>query len=751
MIGVSLDKTIKRIIVCVAFVIAMFIILGVVFVTVSKNNIDAEKVNYLTEVSIKSADMIRIKLESDLETLKGVATFIGCQPTLEERSILPILTVESNRSLFKRMGIITKTGRAVTTDGYTLDFSKREYFSQALNGKCNVSNKLVDIVDNQEIVVLAVPIYHKGLAEMVLFATQRVDQLEKVLSVSSFNGEGYSYIIRSDGTPVIYTSHPGSIGKYENMFDEIVAEVENKSIIPALKKDFEQGNSGSFSFERRGVRRQVSYSKIGVNDWYMISVVPTRAISGSSNKLVVGTIAAVSLILIMVIFLGYVLIRFYIKSNESLTKVAFTDNITGYANWNKFISTGRLLLQAHRDRRYAMVAMDIDKFKVINDIYGYQKGNEILTTIAQILQNNMGEDEIFCRSSADHFHMLMKYRGEADIINKMRQLTVQIAGILEGYVLMPAFGVYKIDNIEYNFNLFNDRASLAKQTIKGKRDENIAFFSQVHRDALLKEQDIENDMEAALRNDEFEVYLQPKYSFFNAKIVGAEALVRWNRPGKGLVAPDEFIPLFEKNGFVKQVDSYVLGQVCSLLRRMEQENWLLEPFTISVNLSRMHMSNSGLTQDLLEIVKSHGLSPNCIEIELTESAVFGDSMKLVSVMKELKAAGFVISIDDFGSGYSSLNVLKDLPADVIKLDRGFLLNTAEDARGREIVVSLIRMAKALNLDTVAEGVETSDQADFLKSAGCDIAQGYYYAKPMPFSSFQQLLLCCKVAEGSAEK
>ena len=238
------------------------------------------------------------------------------------------------------------------------------------------------------------------------------------------------------------------------------------------------------------------------------------------------------------------------------------------------------------------------------------------------------------------------------------------------------------------------------------------------------------NMNNAFANNQFKVYYQPKYSFETEKIIGAEALIRWKDPEKGLLPPDKFVPLFERNGFIQKIDMYVFDSVCRFLadwKKAGADGSCPHPLTISFNLSRNHLYNPDLIKELCSIKDKYDIGPNHIEVELTESIMFDNQKRLINVMNQIKNAGYSISVDDFGSGYSSLNLLKDIPADVLKLDKEFLSNVPEDSKETTIISSVIEMSKKLNMKTVAEGVETQNQAKLLRDMGCDIAQGYYYA------------------------
>ena len=282
-----------------------------------------------------------------------------------------------------------------------------------------------------------------------------------------------------------------------------------------------------------------------------------------------------------------------------------------------------------------------------------------------------------------------------------------------------------------------DRADMARKSIKGANGNGIAYFDTVMRNQILRERKIENQMDEALASNQFKVYLQPKYSLKTLQPVGAEALVRWLHPEKGLIPPAEFIPLFEKNNFVIKLDFFMFESICK-----QQRMWMaqgLSPLLISVNFSRKHLSHSDFAENLMAVVKKYDVPPDCLELEVTESAVFDNIDVLASVFKALNDFGFKISIDDFGTGYSSLNLLKELPVDVLKMDKEFFNETTLSRRGEKVVESVIQMAHSLDIKVVAEGVETQDQIDFLKKIGCDIIQGYYFAKAMPVEDFACLV------------
>ena len=300
-----------------------------------------------------------------------------------------------------------------------------------------------------------------------------------------------------------------------------------------------------------------------------------------------------------------------------------------------------------------------------------------------------------------------------------------------------SFGVCPVEPGERDISLLNDWASLAREKVKGLHDRSVGFYDHQLRERMLEEKELESDMEGALASGQFQLWLQPKYSIFRNRAVGAEALVRWDHPRLGLLPPGRFIPLFEKNQFISKLDFYMLERTCALLRQWLDEG--LAPVRVSVNMARVHLSDPDFPEQAARVKERYRIPGRLVELELTESSVleFDDSTRLVALIDRLHALGFLVSMDDFGSGYSSLNLLRELPVDVLKLDRGFFGGDG-DERTRTVIRDAVGMAADLDITVVAEGIEREDQVAFLAEIGCDTVQGFYFARPMPVSDFEAL-------------
>ncbi len=421
-----------------------------------------------------------------------------------------------------------------------------------------------------------------------------------------------------------------------------------------------------------------------------------------------------------------------------------TDQLTGGKNKNRFYRDCEKISKKISPEKLAMVVLDIDKFKYINDRLGYDEGDRILVRIHKTLADCLDKEEPFARISEDNFACLLKNAPDKDLEMRLHEVFTEFNRRNSFFIKYPvnfSAGICRLGQCRGKFDSIDfttaiDRCKLAKKSIKNKHNSDVAFYDGKIREVSLREKDFENAMPQALENREFECYLQPKYGTNSREIVGAEALIRWNSKEFGFVCPGDFIPLAEKNGFVVELDFFILEEVCKMLRR-----WLdngKTPIVISVNQSRLHINDDDYIWRLREIVDKYEIPYEYIELELTESVFTEDAERMIAIMKKLHEIGFKLSIDDFGSGYSSLNLLKDIPADVLKIDREFFNGTVNSKKGRAVISSVVDMAKNLEMNVISEGVETQDQIDFLKEIDCNMVQGFYFSKPMKLKDFDEL-------------
>lgn len=478
-----------------------------------------------------------------------------------------------------------------------------------------------------------------------------------------------------------------------------------------------------------------------INDWQVISKVNiSRGIAKEDSfaLLLAWMVIGPIIIIFITLIINFASMAGQISSNRKLISLIYLDTITGKTNWIKFKSDAAKLLKKRKKNDYALVSFDICKFRMYSDMYGNGEADKLLVRVSDICHNFIKKrHELATRQGGDTFSLLIEYTGFDMLKKRVEDLSAALSKVNAKTAIKYHFGVYEIKDRTMTIDRINNLSGIAKDAGANSSQMNgISYFDNEIHLRLVSEREIENTMEAALEKKEFIVYLQPKYNSQNEELSGAEALVRWLSEEKGLMSPAKFIPIFEKNGFITKLDDYMLNEICALQKKWKEEGRKL--FPISVNISRAHFEKPDLAEHIRDIVKQYDIPFSCIEIELTESAFFDDKNLLIETVKRLREYGFVVSMDDFGSGFSSLNSLKDIPLDVIKLDAGFFnIANDEDNRSSFIIEDTIAMAKHLRMQTVAEGIETRQQVDFLCSLGCDLIQGYYFARPMPIDEFER--------------
>lgn len=438
------------------------------------------------------------------------------------------------------------------------------------------------------------------------------------------------------------------------------------------------------------------------------------------------------------------------QANRQLERLAFVDPVTNGRNRTSFEIDAGGAVRAALPGTYVLVWLDIQKFKVINDFFGVEMGDRVLRHCYETVEAHLENGEYVARLAADGFNLLLRTAGEKELearLNRIAEDANNFEPFRErNYLLSFSAGIYPIDDPVLPLVKIQDRANIARKKSGGSEEHCLCtclFYSEQDRLRSLREKEMENRMHDALGRDEFVVYLQPKQSLKKAAIGGAEALVRWRAP-EGLIPPNDFIPLFEQNGFIVDLDLHVFEKVCAMLRK-----WLdngLTPVPVSVNMSRVHLADPQFLERYETIRRAYDVPPELLEIELTESLVFENPHLLVQFIERIRAHGYHCSIDDFGSGYSSLNLLKDMNVNVLKLDRVFFASReADNARERTVIVSVIDLAKKLSMGTVAEGVETTRQVEFLQQADCDMVQGYVFSRPVPLAEFEQMAFGREIA------
>lgn len=456
----------------------------------------------------------------------------------------------------------------------------------------------------------------------------------------------------------------------------------------------------------------------------------------------VQTMSIIFLVFILVISVfSYILIT-KSRNHRQIEKIMYLDDLTNIWNLNKFRLEAEKILSIPGNRTYAFIYADINQFKTINDTFGFAEGDQLLRNFANILRENIREGECCARVSADQFVLMLRYENWTQMTERTKSIDHQMNDLLiaenKTYRLIIIFGVYLLQDTDpLDVSLMLDLANYARRSAKITHKSLTIKYDENMRQEELQERKLANVMHAALENNEFIPYFQPKYNMADHSIIGSEALVRWIDTQKEIQYPGSFIPFFEKNGFIVEIDLCIYTNVCRIIRSWIDQGLEVKP--VSCNFSRLHFRNEDFPQTLCRIADQFQVPHEYLELEITESVVMENKERVLDYLGRLKKLNFLISIDDFGSEYSSLGMLQYLTVDVIKLDRSFLQEGIAKKRMRTIIQGIINVIHGLNISIICEGVENEEQAEMLMEMGCHRAQGFYYARPMPLEEFEHLI------------
>lgn len=450
-----------------------------------------------------------------------------------------------------------------------------------------------------------------------------------------------------------------------------------------------------------------------------------KSVSNTYITNVIGVIFIISLFI-------YIQIENDIK-NRKLYNIAYIDKVTSIGNKTFFIEKG--LEKIKEDGSKYVMFLDIDNFKAINKRYTHKVGDEILKGISNKLITILGKNQIITRLSDDFFACFITYN--ENIEELARRISEELSNINvdnKNIKIKTSLGVYELKKTDKDILLTLDKAIYAHDIIKGNYLKRYYIYDDKLENITLQESSVQAEMEGALKNEEFKIYYQPKVSSKNEKMVGAEALVRWEKNGN-TVPPDSFVPIFEKNMFIIKLDLYVFEKVCQDI--VEWKNKYKYMPVISINVSKEHFFNENFIDDYCDIANKYGIDITKIDLEITESATVDKNIDIIKILNKIKQKGFMISLDDFGTGYSCLNIIQDMPIDIIKIDKSFIRKADLTRKKPNLIEDILFIAKHIGVKTIAEGAETKEQVEFLNMLGCDMIQGYYYSAPINKSNFEK--------------
>ncbi|MFN1889703.1 EAL domain-containing protein [Clostridioides difficile] len=698
---------------------------------------------HIKEVAVQGSQLAQRQIEKDLDVLNIFSNYYASNPDIPNEEKMKNLLDEMENQKFYTMAIVDINGNAENTKGDKFSVKDREFFKNSIKGKKYVSRPYVDEVNKSiKKIAISVPLLNNDKVVGVLYCTYNINTLMKLINISFYENNSISYVVKNDGTIIL---HPQGDSLSKNIY-KLLEQDNDIQEVNRLKKELQENKTGATVLNMLEERRYLGYATMDngnsennyIKDWNLIFSIPETVVFSNSKQIINRAVYAVlSIVLIFVAIIFYII---YIKkSNEKeILSLAYEDKVTYIGNQNKFYRECSKYLLDKPSLNYIIVYFDINNFKMINDTFGYEFGDNLLITIAKALKEELTEGEVYARLSSDYFAIFCDYKnGRNKIIRKLDNIRSNIESNLSiVFEISLCVGIYFVEEGEVDIQKAVNKANMARSVAKGK-NINYAIYNEDVRNKLSEESMILDDIKIALVKNQFEVYYQPKFSLVTGEMIGSEALIRWNHPEHGFISPAVFIPIAEKSKLILKIGRFVFERVCNDLSEWKKQGKKIVP--VSVNLSRVELYQPDIVKFINKTIQMYNLSSDFIEIEITETVAINELNILKNVLNELRKHGFSISMDDFGTGYSSISCLRDMPIDILKLDKSFLGGIEHDERSRNIAKSIVSLAKSLDLVVIIEGVESKEQAELMKQFGCDLVQGFYFARPMPAKNFLDLL------------
>lgn len=744
----SKSEQIKRTYAMGLLIGAVFLVCGLILLRQVSLQSERENALYLYDTVSQLQTLLQRQIALDFQTLYGLSIALGHMP---EKEVLPVLKKINDNNAFLRMGLAGRDGRVNLVDisgelHRNVDMSGAPFFQEALAGRAALSGVRNNLFGSGSVIYCAVPVHDQsGEISGVLMAANSADLFLNILGMSLFDSKGVSSLIEGSGAYVLRsaaaaTGGGGAEERGEDIFHLGVPEnVTREQVLENLQNN----RRGVFFYTSDDAEYFAAYEPLGINNWFLFCTVPAAALSPVSNALWLSVCMIIGLALLLAFFLLWRVQRISTQYRGELERLAFVDPLTGTRNINRLKMDAAALIRRHPDVVFAVWYADIKNFKFYNEMFGHEMGDKELVRIAGLLADSEGPLQLCCRVSADKFVGIRPMNSREEFTRDFQALRKLIdndtARLSRAFPLALHVGVFSTDMPhagEISFMDMVNRANIALRVAKEGSADACVFYSEDMRGLALRQLEIESRMEDALQGGRFKLYFQPKVDIQNGnRIHGAEVLARWHDDDR-LVPSCDFIPLFERNGFIIRLDRHMFTRACQWLQGRLREG--KPTLRIAVNVSRLSMMQDDFLLYYSSVKERYSIPDGLLELECTESlALFGDHFR--EMVLELQKRGFRCSLDDFGAGFSSLNVLKDLPIDVLKLDMLFLRKSRDLKRERIVISNIIGMARELGIRTVAEGVEHAEQVDFLRSKGCNLVQGYVFARPMPEDEFNALV------------
>ena len=728
--------------------------------TAERSSYEAQMQAFINEYKIN----IERQFDSDIESLETLAAFISDSQLLEMEHLEDGIDGAGSKALFLRFGYCEKGSDRMRISlsknmGEDLTLSDQPQQLQdivyaAWDGAYATSYMYTDTILNERVIAYAVPVYNDNAVVACLVGVKDLGTFEELLNKSTLSqihmdvdwvNQSGEYITWSDHS--IIESHLDSV-----FSSEYISKQEQEQI----RAHMAAGEFYTSGFDYDGQSYPLYFQPLDRNGWYLVCTDRTSAIKSPVYFKFVIVIITFFVIMILSIFSILYGSRFLRRNNRTLIHLAYYDPLTGCYNMPRFRQEIAELLK--NDPEYSIAVLNIRHFRYINEIFERSQADRLLCGIADILRSRLTKEERYCRYMADEFYLLLHSTDEAKVKERVLKIMDEaghIAGAIhKSYPIILYSGIAVNDSStsstgnagstadtppDIGEELMHKAEFALKHAHVGQENMAVFYDESIHQADRLQNE-IESDMKRALDDGEFKLYMQPKKNLHLGRITSAEALVRWIRADGTMIYPDQFIPVFEKNGFCAHLDMYMVEQVCRQLRQWIDAGY--EPITVSINQSKLLFYQSDYVSRLCEITDRYRIPRSYIMLEILEGLAVQSIEEINKNISVLHEKGFKLSLDDFGSGYSSLNLLSDLEIDEVKLDRGFLAKdlSVKNRKQRMLMRSIIHLARDLKISTVVEGVENETNEAFISGIGADYGQGYYYSRPIPGKEFEEKYL-----------
>lgn len=698
---------------------------------------------YLQDVTTQTTSDIRDTIQHKIQDLQGISSsIVALRESGGEDSIQEFLNEKAQTLEFEPLILVDRQGTVLAsqpvsalTDESIEELIQLPHIQASFDGETHTS-----YLGGETDILYSTPVYTDGDVTEVLIGVRRRERMQAMIAAKHFSGRSISCIVDTRGTMVLA---PVDMQPFVQL-NEIFADSNNQEVIDEI-----QGMQEGMSAGRGGILRFTSvsgedlflaYNALEINDWVLLTVIPADILTGGAAKYVFFSFFLVGATILLLVLLFWAVFWFSRAHQKHLEELAFLDPVTGGLNNAAFQMCYRDRAPSMEPGAYTIVLLNVRGFKFVNERFGTQTGNDSLRYLYQVLSRHVrAGEEWTARGEDDSFFLCLKESQPEAIQKRLDDAIFDINSFSDvslpyGEMVMQQ-GACVVEDPKQEITLLQDRARMAYQSRRLESQSRCVFYDERIAEQLKTEQELDELFDESLARGDFQVYFQPKIGLESGRLEGAEALIRWNHPQKGMISPGEFIPLFEKNGKIRRLDFYVFQTVCGHLRQWQEEEMPLIP--ISVNLSRQHFQDPSFLESFCRTAEAHCIPHGLLEFELTES-IFFDDRQIQAVkdrIQQMHACGFLCSLDDFGSGFSSLGLLREFDVDSIKLDRRFFLNL-DNAKAQDVVDCLLDLARRLRLKTVAEGIETEEQLAFLRTVRCDQIQGFVFSRPLPLPEFE---------------